>query len=581
MRGLSSIIDRRRTRARVLFGVSLATCAACAPLLELPKADESDAGAPQISSSTQGDATLTRVDATDDARWVYFDCDTGAEVSPEDPTNSDAWDLAFQRFRVISNGGVSGTGGVIVAPLPGAAFDDIDEAPTDGWVNDRLDSDDDDDTDRDSAFLGEATWYDYDDGGHTLSPNDVVYVVRATGGAYYKLRFVGYYDDAGTAGYPTFSWARVAAPAKGLSQEAFELIASSDPVIDPDSDRPQVVVNYPPEVVLVDASSSDVWVRVDVERGVVDADADSLEWDLAFLRTGIQTNGGDSGPGLGGMRAAPDDLNYDELDASPTYGFSSDAVAGKDSDGTPVSINPTSDDWYLYDLGTHIVTPKEQSHYVRRANGDYAKLQVLGYVDGIWGLLLDPLPRSTAPQITSLNVAELAAIKAGLGLEPWIYFSFRQGEVVDVRFGSSSDAWDIGIRGPWLRTNGGASGPGSGGASIANVSAIDEVGTFPSGGYSEDESEGSADATFGVSRVLSDAVELSSATADAGVAVDAASAPDAAAPSTEQILGIDDQSVFLVRTADGGYAALLFESYDGSTLRFAWAYAGYGQTDLN
>lgn len=55
------------------------------------------------------------LDATDPNSWVYYDLDTFTVVQPDDPENDVVWDIAFKRFVIKVNGGVSGIGGVEIA----------------------------------------------------------------------------------------------------------------------------------------------------------------------------------------------------------------------------------------------------------------------------------------------------------------------------------------------------------------------------------------------------------------------------------------------------------------------------------
>ncbi len=85
------------------------------------------------------------LDATRDETWVYFSLEKNAEVFPADPDNSIGWDIAFQRFRMKVNGGVSGSAGVEVATLenPDSAFESfidfssVIEVPIVGYFTDR------------------------------------------------------------------------------------------------------------------------------------------------------------------------------------------------------------------------------------------------------------------------------------------------------------------------------------------------------------------------------------------------------------------------------------------------------------
>jgi hypothetical protein len=162
------------------------------------------------SANLPGEFT-TRINASDAEAWVYLSLRSGNEVAPLDPSASDEWDLAFQRFHIISNGGASGSGATSVAVLVGESFADVSRAPESGYLSDQPDSDDDD-TVADSAFAADDGWYDYDPATNRLSPKQIVYVIRTTSGLHYKLSLLDYYDDAGTSAQPSFTWAEVPAP---------------------------------------------------------------------------------------------------------------------------------------------------------------------------------------------------------------------------------------------------------------------------------------------------------------------------------------------------------------------------------
>jgi hypothetical protein len=157
----------------------------------------------------EDDVTHTVVTACSDARWVALDLDSRVETLLADPPPSEGWDLAFQRYHVMSNGGVSGAGGVRVAPLTGVDFDDVTEAPADGWLEDLADSDLD--GHNDYVISGQdLSWWEYDLETHVINMTGVVWVVETTEGAHFKLEFVDYYADVNgnaESGYPTFLWA--------------------------------------------------------------------------------------------------------------------------------------------------------------------------------------------------------------------------------------------------------------------------------------------------------------------------------------------------------------------------------------
>ena len=156
------------------------------------------------------------VNASSNDVWVYLDLDTGAVVEATDST----WDLAFQRFKVLSNGGVSGSGGVEVLPVSGADFAALAQAPAGDYLEDRTITLEDLEGeaaqfsagDVESAFLGATAWYDYNASTHVLSPAPFVYVVRSTEGAYFKVRFDDYYNAAGSPANITLAFGPIDPP---------------------------------------------------------------------------------------------------------------------------------------------------------------------------------------------------------------------------------------------------------------------------------------------------------------------------------------------------------------------------------
>lgn len=162
-----------------------------------------DAAAPVGKVATARNASdgtyTTLVDATSMTDWTYVDFETGAEVAETDP-----WDLRFQRFHISTNGGVSGSGGVSVAPVTSTAFAALAAAPATGFVSDAADTDGDGLPDY--AFDQGDGWYDYDVATHILTPRSIVWVVKTDGGSTLKLELEKYYNDAGTSGWFTMHW---------------------------------------------------------------------------------------------------------------------------------------------------------------------------------------------------------------------------------------------------------------------------------------------------------------------------------------------------------------------------------------
>jgi len=198
-------------KSMLLMMVPLALgAAACADDLDHDH-DDPDAGdtvPSRVTNTANADGTTTtRVDASGEAVWVYLDLESKAEVE----ATATSWDLAFQRTKIMVDGGVSGSGNVAVAIVDGVDFGGMAVAPGDGYVTDEADGADMN-TDPDLAFLRDMGWYSYNPMTHVITPRERVYVVRSVEGAYLKVQMINYYDDAGTAGFPTFRWAAIRPP---------------------------------------------------------------------------------------------------------------------------------------------------------------------------------------------------------------------------------------------------------------------------------------------------------------------------------------------------------------------------------
>jgi hypothetical protein len=203
----------KNTRNRDILQLSAFLLAACAPDIARSPAVDAGAGeasmsdaapfvAGRISTRRAGDALESTVDAQDNQVWVYVDLDRQAMAAEV----MDGWDVAFQRFKVKTNGGVSGDGGVEVAVLDGVAFDAATATMAREWLRDAEDGPDAN-LDPDFALSAQREgWFDYDATNHTLSPKDRTYLLRSTERRVFKLRVEGYYDPAGSPGWMRFRW---------------------------------------------------------------------------------------------------------------------------------------------------------------------------------------------------------------------------------------------------------------------------------------------------------------------------------------------------------------------------------------
>lgn len=168
--------------------------------VEIPA--EGRVGPHTTSEPREAGGQRTTVDATDEEAWVYFDLETGTELEVDEPSEDMQWDLAFRRFHIATNGGVSGSAGSEVALVP-QPFDEVSSIPDSGFLVDEADGDDDNE-DPDYVF---RDWYDYNFMTHVLTAHPQTYVVLTGSGNAFKVALEGYYDEAGTSGFPTVAWA--------------------------------------------------------------------------------------------------------------------------------------------------------------------------------------------------------------------------------------------------------------------------------------------------------------------------------------------------------------------------------------
>ena len=158
-------------------------------------------------------AQTFEVNSTNSTQWKYFSFATNDTVSVADPANSTAWDLAFQRYRIRTNGGLSGNGAGSAANsyLKGqTGFDALSIVPdTATFVKDASISI--------AVQQGYATyivnpkiydWFslEFSAEGTQIIPTDYIFVVKTATGKYAKVWFKSYYSAENVSGYVTFQY---------------------------------------------------------------------------------------------------------------------------------------------------------------------------------------------------------------------------------------------------------------------------------------------------------------------------------------------------------------------------------------
>ena len=126
-----------------------------------------------------------------------------------------------------------------------------------------------------------------------------------------------------------------------------------------------------PILYTVDASSTADWRFFDFSRGSVVADPGHLDWDLAFRRFHIISNGGPGFSGSGGIVPLAD-ADFDAVEELPDTVYVQ-TTARRDSANAAIAR------WYSYGWTSHLLSPRPVVYGIRTADGRYAKLQLLGY----------------------------------------------------------------------------------------------------------------------------------------------------------------------------------------------------------
>lgn len=221
---------------------------------------------------------------------TYVKLSVPGVVNVTDAASSTDWDLGFEGYDVMTNGGISGPGrGAAFGPLSVSVFAFPDQ-PVDVpfLISDGAGG----------AFLD---WYAYDETTHVLFSRYHVYGVKS-GGRLYKLQILRYYVDVGGVGMSAhyqLRYAEVTATGSGETVELDDLDATlgetpSGPAASTDAPGPCLSLATGETIML----------------SLADAES-STDWDLCFRRDAINVNGERGGPG---------DVAAVDLDAAATAG---------------------------------------------------------------------------------------------------------------------------------------------------------------------------------------------------------------------------------------------------------------------
>lgn len=175
----------------------------------------------EVTPNVTDNSKEATVDASTSGTWKYFSFEKGAEVTVTDPENDLTWDIAFQRYYIKTNSGVSGNGNGGVFKTDSKDISTVKQAPTSGYTADK----------KETVQLGyppvntELSYNSIISGGmksvngyvaydpalaaQGKSPytvNKWVYVVKTAKGKYVKLQVVDYLDAKNKGGHPKFKY---------------------------------------------------------------------------------------------------------------------------------------------------------------------------------------------------------------------------------------------------------------------------------------------------------------------------------------------------------------------------------------
>jgi len=175
----------------------------------------------EVTPNVTDNSKEATVDASAPGTWKYFSFEKGTEVTVTDPENDITWDIAFQRYYIKTNSGVSGKGNGGVFKTDSKDISTVKQAPTSGYTADKKGTAQlgyppvDTELSYNSIISGGMKsvngYVAYDpalaaQGKSPYTVNKWVYVVKTAKGEYVKLQVVDYLDAKNKGGHPKFKY---------------------------------------------------------------------------------------------------------------------------------------------------------------------------------------------------------------------------------------------------------------------------------------------------------------------------------------------------------------------------------------
>ena len=165
----------------------------------------------------------------------------------------------------------------------------------------------------------------------------------------------------------------VGSPSVNLPKEGVVPISNTSSVQPAKSSTPSNLLET--KLTVINASSEKSWVYFDFSRGgVVEIhDKTSLEWDLAFRRSKVISNGGATNKfGKAGLinLGSP---NFDQVVDVPLNNYTPDMSTKTETE------NPILLKWYSYNYLTHKLSAKANTYAMKTADSKYVKVKFLDF----------------------------------------------------------------------------------------------------------------------------------------------------------------------------------------------------------
>lgn len=335
------------------------------------------------------------------------------------------------------------------------------------------------------------------------------------------------------------------------------------------------------EVKELNASSQTEWTYFSFSEGkqvVVTNPRTSNNWDIAFNRYNVKTNGGTSG--IGGVEVVnTGSKDFDAVTQYPGVGYQKDeevTTYGRPKEGqtTPTVItnsvnkaitgtvmNPDPKGFYNYTppaqgSNTPHINLTKYVYVLKTTKGEYVKLQITeytnkknenGYITFKYDFLTVAAPIEKEALTFTKNIGE-TQIDA-TNMTNWQYFSLAKGTVVTVTTPENDLTWDIAFKGYYVKLNGGVNGKGKGEALKTESKDFETVKETIVVGFEKDKevtfkAMGGKETKENVSPVLTGGFGSTTGTINIS-------------PANMKVWGsvyAPNKWVYIIKTADGKYA---------------------------